>query len=110
MEKYAMLIDYQYCTGCHACEVACRNEKGLSLDEWGIELTQHGPAVIQGKMMWDYVPVPSSACDLCVERIEAGIKPSCQLHCLAACIDIFPVQEASAKLVEHGDKTVVFLP
>ncbi|MFC1640021.1 4Fe-4S binding protein [Gemmatimonadota bacterium] len=21
--EYGLLIDYEYCTGCHACEVAC---------------------------------------------------------------------------------------
>lgn len=110
MKNYVMVIDYQYCTGCHACELACRNEKGLSLDEWGIEVTQHGPVDIQGAVMWDYVPVPSSACDLCVERIAEGKLPSCQLHCLASCIEIVPLEDASKKLAEHGDKTVAFLP
>ena len=33
MSKRAMLINYKYCTGCHSCEVSCRKEKGLSLDE-----------------------------------------------------------------------------
>ncbi|MCI8469398.1 MAG: oxidoreductase [Eggerthellaceae bacterium] len=110
MKNYAMVVDYQYCTGCHACELACRNEKGLPLDEWGIKVTQYGPAVIQGEVMWDYVPVPSSACDLCIERIEAGNVPSCQLHCLAACIKVLPVEETAQALREYGDKTAVFVP
>ena len=24
--EYGLLIDYEYCTGCHACEVACSQE------------------------------------------------------------------------------------
>ncbi len=24
--EYGLLIDYEYCTGCHACEVACAQE------------------------------------------------------------------------------------
>ena len=109
-KTYAMLIDYEYCTGCHACELSCQYEKGLADGEWGIELTQHGPAMIQGEAMWDYVPVPSSACDLCAERLEAGEVAACQLHCLAACIEVIPVEEAGEALVAHGPKTVVFLP
>ncbi len=26
MSEYAMLIDYEYCTGCKSCEVACKQE------------------------------------------------------------------------------------
>ena len=44
MKKHALLIDYKYCTGCHSCEVACRQEKGIeSQDEWGIKLAEFGP-------------------------------------------------------------------
>ena len=26
MSEYGLLIDYEYCTGCHACELACKQE------------------------------------------------------------------------------------
>lgn len=110
MKSHVMIINYQYCTGCHACEVACRNEKELPIEEWGIQITQHGPAVILGESMWDYIPVPSCACDLCIDRIMEGKVPSCQLHCLAACIEVVPVEDSSKKLAEYGDKTVIFMP
>lgn len=110
MKTHAMIIDYQYCTGCHACEVSCRNEKELSLDEWGIELTQHGPIKMQGEWMWDYIPVLSQACDLCEDRRADGKVPSCQLHCLSSCIEVVPIEEVSAKLGELGDKTAVYVP
>ena len=38
-----ILINYEYCTGCHSCEVACRNELGLAHGEYGIKLTEVGP-------------------------------------------------------------------
>ena len=25
-EKYGLLIDYTWCTGCHSCEIACKVE------------------------------------------------------------------------------------
>ena len=32
MPKYALLIDYEYCTGCHSCEVACKTFHSQSKD------------------------------------------------------------------------------
>ena len=26
MPKYGLLIDYEFCVGCHACEIACKQE------------------------------------------------------------------------------------
>ena len=30
-EKYGLLIDYTWCTGCHSCEMACKDYKDLDL-------------------------------------------------------------------------------
>ena len=38
-----LLIDYNFCTGCHSCEAACKVEHGFQTGEWGIKLTQIGP-------------------------------------------------------------------
>lgn len=110
MEKHALVIDYKYCTGCHTCEVACRKEKGLSLDEWGISLSEQGPAELGGKWMWNYVPIPSSLCDVCAERLDRGEKPACAHHCLADCMKAVPISGVSAALVEAGDSVVCFIP
>ena len=74
MSEYALLIDYKYCTGCHVCEVSCRKEHDLPLDEWGIKVNELGPAKMKGSWLWDYVPVPSDLCDLCEDRVKAGKK------------------------------------
>lgn len=110
MSKYALVIDYKYCTGCHTCEVACRKEKNLPIDEWGIKLTEHGPAKLGGEWMWNYVPVPSSLCDLCEERIAEGKKPACVHHCLADCMRVAPVEEAPSVMAELGNGSVCFMP
>lgn len=110
MSKRAMVIDYKYCTGCHSCEVACRKEKSLPLEEWGIELSEQGPVQLQGKWMWNYVPIPSDACDLCEGRIAEGKKPSCVHHCLAACMEVVDIEDISGILLEKGDSVAVFIP
>lgn len=111
MSKLAMMIKYGYCTGCHSCEIACRNEKGLPLSEWGIKVHEAGPEIIQGKWEWDYIAAPSRACDLCVDRIERGVQPSCQLHCLAKVIEVVPVEQVSERLASYSEgKVSVYLP
>lgn len=110
MDFKALVIDYKYCTGCHTCEVACRKEKGLSVEEWGIKIAEQGPAKLQGKWMWNYVPVPSNLCDLCEERVAEGKKPSCVHNCLAACMYLVDVDEIPAKLAEIGKTAAVFIP
>ena len=77
MDGYALLIDYKYCTGCHVCEVSCRKEHDIPLDEWGIKINEMGPVKMQGKWLWDYIPVPSDLCDLCAERVAEGKDPRC---------------------------------
>jgi Fe-S-cluster-containing dehydrogenase component len=105
-----MLIDYKYCTGCHACELTCRNEHEIPLDQWGIKLAEMGPVQLNGKWMWNYVPVPSDLCDLCADRVAEGKKAPCEVHCLGACIEIVPIADVSAKIAEKGDTVSVFVP
>ena len=111
MKKHALLIDYKYCTGCHSCEVACRQEKGIeSQDEWGIKLAEFGPERLGGEWYWNYVPVPSSLCDLCEDRIGQGKLPACVHHCLAQCMELVPVEGLSAAMAAHGKKVTCYIP
>lgn len=110
MSKYVMAVDYKYCTGCHTCEIACRKEKELSLNEWGIALSEQGPVRMQEKWMWNYVPIPSDLCNLCVERIEQGKKPACEHHCLAQCLEVIPIESASDYLEVKGPGVGIFVP
>lgn len=110
MSNYAMIIDYKYCTGCHTCEISCRKEKGFSLDEWGIKLSEQGPVEMEGKWMWNYVPIPSDLCDLCEERIAEGRKPACEHHCLAQCIEVVPEEEVTETISGMGNGVAVFVP
>ena len=43
MAKFGLLIDYNYCTGCHSCEMACKWEHGLSQEQFGIKVNMIGP-------------------------------------------------------------------
>lgn len=43
MSRNGILVDYQYCTGCYSCEVACQAEHELPLEQWGVKVMQNGP-------------------------------------------------------------------
>ena len=111
MSKYALIIDYKYCTGCHSCEVACRKEKDIPLDQWGIKLTEHLMRLDGGKTMWNFIPVPSDPCDVCEERIEAGRRPSCVVACLGACMTAVKLEDISAAVADKkNERVAVFIP
>lgn len=64
-QKYALLVDYTFFSGNHAAEIACKEELGLPLDQWGIKEVCVGPFKIgEGNdgddWEWIYLPIPTS--------------------------------------------------
>jgi len=110
MARYGLLIDYHYCTGCHACEVACQAEHALPEGKWGIKLAEIGPWKIdEEKWQLDYVPIPTELCNLCGERVAKGKLPSCVHHCQANVMKYGPVEEL-AKEMDGRSRMVLFAP
>ena len=79
MAKNGILVDYQYCTGCYSCEVACQSELDLPLGQWGVKVMQNGPWPIKDKKgnetdqyVYDFIPAFTKLCDLCAERQGEG--------------------------------------
>lgn len=100
-----LLIDYEYCTGCHTCEIACQQEHGFAPKELfdtgskGIEVYEIGPhALGNDRSQYEFLPVPTALCDLCANRTAKGKEPTCVKHCQAACISYGSVEELSKKM------------
>ena len=93
-KEYGLLIDYEYCTGCHTCEMACKVEHQLPLGQWGIKLAQIGPFEI-APSKWDfhYVPMPTA---LCVH------------HCQSQVMEYGPIEELAGRM--NKPFTVLFRP
>ena len=87
-----ILVNYDYCTGCHSCEVACKKILDLPKGEFGIKVTEVGPfeytntPALKDKWEWTYMPVITWACDMCQARTEIGKMPMCVQHCQAWCM------------------------
>ena len=96
-KAYGLLINYEYCTGCMSCEMACSVEHDIPVGQYGIKMVEVGPWQID-KKNWqlDYVPIPTDMCDLCAGRIAKGKKPTCVKHCQSLCMEYGPVRAAAA--------------
>ncbi len=110
MENRALLIDYGFCSGCHSCELACRNEHELNLNEWGIKLLEDGPRTNRdGSYYWDYVPHITDMCDGCKERTGKGLVPLCVQTCQAKVMYYGTIEEMAAKMKEIGQKAMMYI-
>ena len=95
---YGLMIDYRFCSGCHACEVACKKEHDMPRGDFGIRVLTSGPyQSSDGEWDFDYLPMPTHLCDLCAARTAEGKLPSCVHHCQAGVMVYGPVEELAAK-------------
>ena len=66
MAKKGILVDMNYCTGCHACEVACKQENQFPVGICGIKI--HELMMEEGlntdRVHFDYYPhfTPTAIC------------------------------------------------
>ena len=109
MEKgqYGLFIDYEFCSGCHACEVACKKEHDMPRGDFGIRVLTSGPyQSSDGEWDFDYLPMPTHLCDLCADRVAAGKLPSCVHHCQNAVVVWGTVEELARKAAEAGKSDI----
>ena len=95
MTRFGILIDYNFCCGCHTCEIACQKENDLPVGVWGIKVLELGPYHIleMDKYIYEYIPVPTDLCTLCHKRVTKGELPTCVKHCQTACMKYGPVDD-----------------
>ncbi|MCD8255734.1 MAG: oxidoreductase [Oscillospiraceae bacterium] len=88
MGKKGLLFDMEYCTGCFACTVACKQENQFDADTWGIKILEQIYTCPNGHVQVDNVPFPTNLCNLCAERIAKGVdsRPACVKACQCSII------------------------
>ena len=108
MPRNGLLIEYEYCTGCYACEVACKQEHDYPVGVGGITVSEF-ITESPGKVYVDFIPSPTRFCDLCAERTKGGEPPACVKHCQALCMMYGPIAEL-VKDMEAKSRAVIFAP
>ena len=100
MRKY-LAVDYEFCTGCHTCEIACQQEHGYTEAQFGLKITKLGPLHIdeaKKDYQYDFIPQFTKWCDLCAERVGKGKQPTCVQHCQSQCLEFGPIDELSQRM------------
>lgn len=108
MASKALLVDYQWCSGCHACEIACRMEHDLPNDQFGIKVNEMVWPIEGDTWEYTYLATPTDQCDACVARTSKGKLPTCVHHCQAQCLTYGDVSEL-AQECEQGARKALFM-
>jgi Fe-S-cluster-containing dehydrogenase component len=108
-EVYGMLIDYEYCTGCHTCEVACAQEYNWEEGISGMRVMEIVERLPNNRYHLLYFPFLTEVCTLCIGRVKKGQEPQCVKHCMAKCLEFGPLEELVIKMKERR-KTALFRP
>ena len=112
MTQYGIMVDNEFCTGCHTCELACKNEHDLPLGQWGVKVLELGPWKREDGYRWEfrYVPVLTGSCDLCADRTLSGGVPHCVQHCPAAVMEYGTLDDLAVRMAEKGRMASILVP
>lgn len=109
MARKGLLIEYEYCSGCMSCVVACKQEHNYPVGKCGIQLSEVVQELPNKKLRMDFAPFVTAHCDLCAKRVKDGGRPACVKACQAATMWYGTLPEL-AKLMEDKPKSVLFAP
>jgi Fe-S-cluster-containing dehydrogenase component len=108
-KRHGLLIDYEYCTGCYACQVACCQEYGHEAGSSGMSVIEQVVKRRNGKPYLAFIPFPTELCILCNPRTKKGLQPACAQHCMARVIKWGEVEEL-AKQMRQKPRQVLWAP
>ena len=99
MSEFGMLIDYEYCTGCKTCEVACKQEYNRPAGKvGGVEVQEYIHTLPNGKLFITNIPHFTRACVFCAARVKKGLEPACVKHCMAKILTFGKMDELKSQI------------
>lgn len=107
--RYGLLIDYEFCTGCYTCQVACQQEHRWPEGMSGIRVMEVVQELPKGRHWLAYIPFPTELCILCPDRVKEGLEPACVAHCMAGCMKFGQVEDL-AKELARKPRQVLWVP
>ena len=96
--QFGLLIDYEYCTGCHTCQVACSQEYRWPAGMAGIQVLEIVQKRSNDKPYLTFLPFPTENCILCAPRTKKGLEPACVKHCMAGCMKFGRLKDLAKEL------------
>jgi Fe-S-cluster-containing dehydrogenase component len=106
--EYGLLIDYEYCTGCYACQVACAQEHNWPAGMGGIRVSEIVQKLPQDKSYLSFIPFPTELCVLCAARTKKGLQPACVQTCLANCMKYGRIEDLAKEI--NKSRMVLWAP
>jgi Fe-S-cluster-containing dehydrogenase component len=102
MSEYAMLIDYEYCSGCKTCEIACNQEYNREAGKLGgVEVQEFIHFLQSGRLYITNIPHFTKACVFCAGRVKKGLTPACVQHCMANVLVFDTLENLKDKIPEN---------
>jgi len=80
-ELYGIVADLDFCVGCYACEVACKQENNVPEGTRWIKVVGIGPEELSGRPRLDFIPMMTEECKLCEHRLSQNLEPRCVDNC-----------------------------
>ena len=112
-KRMGLFVDYTYFSGNHAAEIACKEEMGLPLNQWGIKEVQVGPfkkgdGNDGDDWEWFYIPCPTSIfSEWWGDGTREGRPLAVQVE-ESATLEYGPIDELAQKLIDWPRKAVLF--
>ncbi|MDR1183354.1 MAG: hypothetical protein LBK67_00990 [Coriobacteriales bacterium] len=104
-KNIGMLLDLEMCSGCYACQTACREVNHYSYDEQWMQTVRRDPYFVDGKLRMYHLLAPSL--DKCQDCYFAEEKtPLCAKVCSSDALFIGPVEELLK--IKAGRQTALY--